>query len=83
MFANTVIARAHKKRWGPYSRGKQGHSTETEYKKGILAQQMANIALHIKSREAIPATSSSSKVKHITNKQESKKTVRGNHEIPV
>ncbi|XP_044165828.1 uncharacterized protein LOC122949837 [Acropora millepora] len=56
-----------------YSRGKQGPSTEREYQEGILAQQMANFALHIRTREAISATSSSSKVKHITNKQESKK----------
>ena len=61
-----------------YSRGKQGPSTEREYQEGILAQQMANFALHIRTREAISATSSSSKVKHITNKEESKKAVRVN-----
>jgi len=79
-FSDGLMETAHyKKRWEPYSRGKQGPSIEREYQEGILAQQMANIALHIRSREAIPATSSSSKVKHLTNKHESKKAVRGNN----
>lgn len=71
---------AHKKRWEPYRRGKQGPSTEREYQEGILAQQMANIALHIKSMQRTH-TSNFIQFKSQTpnkSKQESKKAARGN-----
>ncbi|XP_015775031.1 PREDICTED: uncharacterized protein LOC107353220 isoform X1 [Acropora digitifera] len=67
-----------------YSCGKKGIRTEQEYQESILAQQMANCALHISRREAISATSSITKVKHLQFKEESKKasTETNTHKVP-
>ena len=61
-------------------RGKQGPSTEREYQEGKHAQQLANIALHIKSMQR-SHTSNFIQFKSQTpnkSKQESKKAARGN-----
>ena len=75
-FSDTLMETAHKStKMGSisYSCGKKGPRTEQEYQESILAQQMANCALHISRREAISATSSVTKVKHLQFKEESKK----------
>ena len=74
-FSDGLMETAHKStKLGSisYGRGKKGPSTEKEYQESILAQQMANCALHISSREAISATSSSAKVKRLQIKEQSK-----------
>ena len=66
-FSDALMETAHKST-------KMGNISYSCGKKGpILAQQMANCALHINRREAISATSSITKVKHLQFKEESKK----------
>lgn len=65
-FSDSLMETAHKTtKSGPicYSGGKNGPANEKEYQESILAQQMANCALHITTTENIPATFSSTKVK--------------------
>ncbi len=65
-FGDSLMETAHKTtKVGPicYGGGKKGPSTEKEYQESLLAQQMANCALHIVNKEAIQATSSSEKVR--------------------
>ena len=75
-FSDALMETAHKStKMGSisYSCGKKGPRTEQEYQESILAQQVANCALHINRRESISATSSTTKVKHLQFKEESKK----------
>lgn len=65
-FGDSLMETAHKTtKIGPicYGGGKKGPSTEKEYQESLLAQQMANCALHIVNKEAIHATSSSEKAR--------------------
>ena len=80
-FSDALMETAHKStKLGSisYGRGKKGPSTEKDYQESILAQQMANCALHISSREAILATSSSAKVKRLQLKDHSKEVSKVN-----
>ena len=65
-FSDSIMETAHKETKGGllrFSGGKKGKLEEIEYQKLVLAQQMANNLLRIKTREENPFTSTSQKFK--------------------